>query len=163
MERTKRTRLGIVAGIAMLVAAPAAAASDNSIAGSAESDYNSLTAITAGAGDLAGSAESDYNSLTAITAGAGDLAGSAESDYNSLTAITAGADGSAATDAFGTVNSLVGSVEPVATPAAESAEGGFDWGDALIGALVATGLVLLAGGTARFVARSRHRMAGSHA
>jgi len=106
---------------------------------------------------MAPAATASYDSLNSIV-------GPSESGgYSSLTSITADPGGPPASDPYGTVNSLVGAIEPLAVPPAEVTASGFDWGDALIGALAAVALVFLAGAAARFVGRSRHSSAESHA
>jgi len=53
------------------------------------------------------------------------------------------------------LNSIVGGSEPPASLVEVRESSGFDWGDALVGALVTLALALMAFGSARLIAQRR--------
>jgi hypothetical protein len=111
-------------------------------------------------------ASQGYSSVTALT---GDPAAeqSNQSDtYSSVTSLTGdpATESSARPDGYSSVTALTGDPaanrSPQPSPSVdETDEGGFDWGDALIGALVGSGLLALAFVGARSVARHRRAAA----
>jgi hypothetical protein len=145
MTRTNAALISVAALLAVAFSAVPTAASEG---------YSSVTALT---GDPAapGSLESDgYSTVAGLT---GDPAADGNpvaepsvgsGEFSSVTALT----GDPA--ASGTVS------QPVQPPSVQVRyDGGFDWGDALIGALGACGIFALAFAGARTVARHRRATA----
>ena len=64
---------------------------------------------------------------------------------------------------YSSPNALVGDQRTPTSPVEVSASSGFDWGDALIGALAGTALMLLAFGAACLIGRSGRRTAATSA
>lgn len=135
MTRTKALRICLVTGLLMAVAATPAVAADG---------YSSPNAIT---GPVEVSQDRGYESVSALT-------GPAAQQPSTI-------DGRG--DGYSSPTALVGA-GPASSPVIEVTESsGFDWGDALIGALAATSLVLLAFGAARLASRSRRQTLESSA
>ena len=135
MTRTNAFRLWLATGLVAAFAATPAMASDG---------YESVSAIT---GPVEVTDDRGYESISAITGPVSEGPSSAASRG----------------DGYSSPAALVGA-EPTPTSLVEVRESnGFDWGDALIGALVATGLTLSALGGARLVGQSRRRPAESSA
>jgi hypothetical protein len=163
---TRTSSVLILALVTLGAAIAPAAASDS---------YRSINSITAGdAGEQGQSRSSDYTSLTAaVGADSSERSPvtSAYTDPSSLNAVLATApEGGPASAGSGngyrSVNAIVGGGSPQPSPTAvvEVPDGdGFDWLDALIGALIASGLTLMTLAAARSVARHRRATAESRA
>jgi hypothetical protein len=136
MTRTNPVLISVFAIVAMAFAAVPAAASDG---------YSSVTALT---GDPATERSNGSDISSSVTALTGDPAAEQSNQsgtYSSVTALT----GDPAAER-----------SPQPSPSVDvTDEGGFDWGDALIGALVGSGLLTLAFVGARSVARHRRAAA----
>jgi hypothetical protein len=98
--------------------------------------------------------------VNAIT---GPVQASDDRGYESINAVTGPVSDQPSSpvsrpDRYSSPNALVGD-QPTPTSLVEIREesSGFDWGDALIGALVGTALMLLAFGGARLIGQSRRR------
>jgi hypothetical protein len=154
MTRTDALRVWLITGLVTAFAATPALASGgyesaNAIAGSTQSSdddrgFGSVNAIT---GPVQTSDDRGYESINAVTGPVGD--------QPSSQVIRA--------DRYSSPNALVGA-DPTPTSLVEVRESsGFDWGDAMIGALVGTALMLVAIGGARLVEQSRRRTAESSA
>jgi hypothetical protein len=167
MKRTSSTLILILATLGAAIAAAPAAASDG---------YQSLNAITGyGNGEQVQPQPSDYTSVNAaLGAVSSDRSpvSSADSDPSSLNAVLAAAPegrpaSSGPDSGYRSLNAIVGADgQPVQSPppVVEVREGdGFDWFDALIGALIASGLTLMTLAAARTVARHRRATAESRA
>jgi hypothetical protein len=152
MTRTNALRLWLTAGLIAAVAAIPAMASGgyesvNATTGPTQSSdgdrgFESVNAI---AGPVPSSDDRSYESINAVAGPVSDQPSSLVSDGRG----------------YSSLNALVGD-EP--TPLVELREpDGFDWGDALTGALGGAALMLLAFGGARLVGRSRRRTAESSA
>jgi hypothetical protein len=144
MKRTSWIVISITA--AVMVMAPAASAASSS-------GYQSITAILGSDGNPAPPAaqERDYTSVAAVL-GAPPSARSndgGERDFTSISALVGGKDeprtaSPVEKSGYRSISSIVGPVE--LTPEQETAiarDSGFDWGDALVGAAVALGLVVI--------------------
>ena len=106
-----------------------------------------LESVNAITGPVQTSDDRGYESINAVTGPVGD--------QPSSQVIRA--------DRYSSPNALVGA-QPTPTSLVEVRESsGFDWGDAMIGALVGTALMLLAFGGARLIGRSGRRTAESSA
>ena len=153
MTRTNALRVWLTAGLIVAFAATPAIASDG---------YQSVNAIT---GPAQSSDDRGFESVNAIT---GPAPSSDDRGYESINAVTGPVSDQPSSlvsrgDAYSSPNALVGA-EPTPTSLVEIRESsGFDWGDALVGALVGTALMLLALGGARLVGQSRSRTAESSA
>ena len=138
----KRTNAGLLS-IAIVVAAMAITA------GSAMTSYGYVSTVSGGdSGSSATKSQPAGHSSINATLGSARSAPTAATDTAST---------------FGSVNSIVGAQPvPEQTTTVVRAGSGFDWGDALIGALVAFGLVLISVVTVREL-RRHGRIAESHA
>jgi hypothetical protein len=167
MTRTNSSLILILALLGATVAAVPAAGSDG---------YRSLNAITGdGSGEQSQSRSGDYTSLSAaISPDSSERSPvtSPDSDPSSLNAVLATSpEPSPASSGPGSdyrsLNAVVGaggSPQQSPPPVAEIRDGdGFDWFDALIGALIASGLTLMTLAAARSVARHRRATAESRA
>ena len=166
MTRSSSTLILILALLGAAVAAVPAAASDG---------YQSLIAITGD--DSGGQSQSQPNDYTAVNAALGPesrdslSAASATGDPSSVNAVLATPDGHPASSGPGngsrSLTSIVGSdglPHQSPPPAVEVRDDdGFGWFDALIGALIASGLTLITLAAARSVARHRRATAESRA
>jgi hypothetical protein len=149
MTRTNALRVWVVAAlVSAFAAAPALANYEQSSlnagtspAQSSDGDrgFESVNAIT---GPVQASDDRGYESINAVTGPVGEQPSSLASRP----------------DRYSSPNALVGD-QPAPTSLVEVRESssGFDWGDALIGALVGTALMLVASGAARLVSQSRRR------
>jgi hypothetical protein len=157
MTRTTVLRVWFIAGLVTAFAATPAIASE---------EYSSLNAVTGGQ-----SGSDSYRSLNSV---AGDesvasdspTVSSAPSSLNAILAESpsrAGDSRAIGGDGYRTVNSVVGDNEPPTSLVQVRESSGFDWGDALIGALVALALTLMAFGAARLIAQQRRTTAESQA
>ena len=163
---TRTSSVLILALVTLGAAIAPAAASDS---------YRSINSITGSDGGEQGqSRSSDYTSLNAALGADSSEPSpvtSAYTDPSSLNSVLATApEGGSASSGTGSdyrsVNSVVGGESPQPSPTAvvEVREGdGFDWFDALIGALIASGLMLMTLAAARSVARHRRATAESRA
>jgi hypothetical protein len=164
MTRSSSILILVLALLGAAIAAGPAGASDgygsiNSIVGGGSTDPRLTDASTINA--LIGADSTERSPVT-----------SASRDPTTLNAVLAtGPEGhhvspGPATD-YRSVNALVGdgeSQQPSPLPVVEVRPAdGFDWFDALTGALVASGLMLITLATARSVARRRHPVAESRA
>ena len=167
MTRTSSTLILVLALLGAAIAAVPAAASDG---------YRSLNAITGeGSGEQGRPESSDYTSLNAaLSPDSSERAPlvSLDSDPSSLNAVLATApEGRPASSGPGSdyrsLNAVVGPdglPQQSPPPVVEVREvDGFDWFDALIGALIASGLTLMTLAAARSVARHRRATAESRA
>jgi hypothetical protein len=166
MTRTSSTLILVLATLGAAIAAAPAMASD---------DYRSVSSITGGGdGEQAQQQPSDYTSLNAAVAADSTERSSvvsADSDPSSLKAVLAAApdrpaQSSGSGSGYRALNAVAGAdgLPQQSPPVAEDREGdGFDWFDALIGALIASGLMLMALAAARTVARHRRATAESRA
>jgi hypothetical protein len=136
MTRTNTFLISVVAMVAMAFAAAPAMASDG---------YSSVTALTGDPATERSGQPDGYGSVTALTGDPATERSARPDGYSSLTSITG--DPAAG-----------GSTQPSPSIDVRN-DGGFDWGDALIGALVASGLLGLAFVAARSVARHRRAAA----
>jgi hypothetical protein len=157
MTRTNAGLMWVVAIVASgFVAVPAAAADG----------YQSLNSVT-GTGADSGS----YQSLNAVTGSeaAPSDSQSASSTHSTANAILAdspagsSAPATASDDGYRTVSSVVGDQRPPSTLVEVRESSGFDWGDSLIGALVAVALMLMAGAAARLLSQQRRTASESRA
>jgi hypothetical protein len=164
MTRTNTILSLVLAMIVAAVAAAPAAAADG---------YRSVDSIVAGAGSQPGTPSADVSSNKQLFAGSSDRPSSpiAGSAYRSPDSIVATADprqpSAAPSGGQGYVDALARNpVPPQSSPVrvveARSAEG-FHWGDALIGALIASGLLLMTFAAARAFTRHRRMTAESSA
>jgi hypothetical protein len=137
MARTNALPVFLIAGlIAVLAATPGMASYGNN---------QPVTPIT----DPVQSSDRDrgYESVNAITGPVGETPAALVSRH----------------DGYSSPNALVGA-EPTPASSVEIRQAdGFDWGDALIGALVAIAMMLLALGGARVVGQARRRTVESSA
>jgi hypothetical protein len=167
MTRTNSSLILILALLGAAIAAVPAAASDG---------YRSLNAITGdGSGGQDQAQPNDYTSLNAAVSPASSERSpvvSADSDPSSLNAVLATApEGRPAFSGPGSgYRSLTATVgadglsQQSPPPVVEVRDGdGFDWFDALVGALIASGLTLLTLAAARSVVRHRRAIAESSA
>jgi len=166
MTRTSSTLILVVATLGAAIAAAPAMASD---------DYRSVSSITSGGnGEQAQPQPSDYSSLTAaVGADSSERSpvSSADSDPSSLNAVLAAApdrpvESPGSGSGYRSLNAVAGADGLVqqSPPVVEDRErDGFDWFDALIGALIASGLMLMTLAAARTVARHRRATAESRA
>jgi hypothetical protein len=163
MTRTNSALISVLAIVVMAFAAAPAMASDG---------YSSVTALTGDPGIQQSNSTGDYKTVSALT---GDQASnqSVQPDqqsaqpqgHSSVTALTGdpGTERSVQpAEGYSSLTAITGdrSPQPVPSPSIEAQdEGGFDWGDALIGALVASGLLGLTFAAASSVARHRRTAA----
>ena len=163
MTRKNTVLVSVFAMLAMAFAAAPAMASDG---------YSSVTALTANPGIEQSNATGDYRSVNAVT---GDQVSnqsvqpskqSAQSQaHSSVTALTGdpGTEQSVQpAEGHSSLTAITGDqpLQPISSPSINAGdEGGFDWGDALIGALVASGLLGMSFVGARSVARHRRAAA----
>jgi hypothetical protein len=163
MTRTNTVLISIFAMVAMAFAAASAMASGG---------YNSVNAITGDPGIEQSNSSGDHSTVNALT---GDRASQQSGQpakqalqplgYSSETALTGdpGTERSVQpAQGYSSLTAITGdrSPQPVSSPSIEAQdEGGFDWGDALIGALVASGLLGLTFAAASSVARHRRTAA----
>jgi hypothetical protein len=167
MTRTTSTLILVLASLGAAIAAVPAMASD---------DYRSVNAITGGGGgEQSQSPPDDYTALNAaVGAGSGERSpvSSAGGDPSSLNAVLATAPeerpaSSGPGSDYRSLNATVGAdglPQQLPPPVVEVRDGdGFDWFDALIGALIASGLTLMTLTAARSVARHRRATAESRA
>jgi hypothetical protein len=146
MTRTNAFRVWVLAGLITAFAAAPAVAADG---------YESVSSITGPT--QSSDRDRGVESLNAIT---GAVTATDDRGYESINAVTGPVSNQPSSlvsrgDGYSSPNALVGA-EPTPTSLVEVRESsGFDWGDALIGALVSLGLMLLAFGAARIVSRSR--------
>jgi hypothetical protein len=137
MTRRNSALISVLTVLAMAIAAVPAAAI---------TDYSSVNALTGDQTVQPYNRSKDYGSVTAISGGSSTAQPGQPTGFRSLNAITGSGTEAA----------------PQLPPSVQaSEESGFDWGDALIGALVASGLLSLAFVAARSVARHRRAAAGS--
>jgi hypothetical protein len=142
----------------------------------AMADYQSVGAITGGGnGEHAQTPPDDYTSLNAaVVAESRERSprSTADGDPSSLNAVLATApdrpvQASGSGGGYRSLNSIAsadGVPQQSPVPAVDVREGdGFDWFDALIGALIASGLMLMTLVAARTVARHRRATAESRA
>jgi hypothetical protein len=152
MTRTNAGLAWVVAILASAFVAVPAAAADG---------YESISAIT-GPGESSAQLPGEYESLSAISGPTETQ--SSPTGHSSLTAIVGADDQSAPVDRpheFSSLASLVGPDE-TPTPSVEVREAsGFDWGDALVGALAALALMAMAAGTVRLVGQQRRTVESS--
>jgi hypothetical protein len=163
MTRTNTTLISVLATVAMAFAAAPAIASDG---------YSSVNALTGDPGIKKSNSSGEYNSVNAVT---GDQTSNQSAQptkqsappqgYSSVTALT-GDPGSEQSvqppQAHSSLTAITGDqpLQPVSSSSISAEDGsGFDWGDALIGALVASGLLGLSFVGARSVARHRRAAA----
>jgi len=157
MTRTNAGLVWVVAIVASAFVAVPAAAADG---------YESLNSVTGKGPDSA-----SYQSLNSVT---GSEAAPSDSQSASTTHSTANAilaDGQAGSSAptsaseggYRTVSSVVGDQQPPSTLVEVRESSGFDWGDSLIGALVAIALMLMGGVAARLLSQQRRTAAESRA
>jgi hypothetical protein len=132
MTRTNSALISVLAILAVAFAATPALASES---------YSSVNALTGDQTVQPYGQSKDYSSANAITGGTSKDQTAQPNPYSTVNSITGGAG----TDVSPQPSRLVDVRE----------DGGFDWGDALIGALVASGLLGLAFVAARSVARHR--------
>jgi hypothetical protein len=167
MKRTTSALILVLALLGAAIAAVPAAASDG---------YRSINAITGDGSDEQGRPESsDYTSLNAAVGPDSRERSpltSTDSDPSSLNAVlaTAPAGGPASSGPRSDYRSLSaivgagGAPQQSPPPVVEGPESdGFDWFDALVGALIAVSLTLMTLATARTVARHRRATAESRA
>jgi hypothetical protein len=141
MTRTNSALISVLAIVVMAFAAAPAMASDG---------YSSVTALTGDPGSQQSNSTGNYNTVSALT---GDQASNQSVQPHQQSAQPQG---------HSSVTALTGdrSPQPVSSPSINTQDnGGFDWGDALIGALVASGLLGLAFVAASSVARHRRAAA----
>jgi hypothetical protein len=160
MTRKHSTLILVLATLGAALAATPAAASDQ---------YRSVNSVTGGsAGGASGAGE--FSSVNAVTGGgAGEQASS--SSFSSVNAaVGSGPSDPSPVFASGDYRSVNAIVGDAATPAASlqptittSGADGFDWLDALIGALIASSLLMVSLLAARSVARHRRPTAESAA
>jgi hypothetical protein len=108
-------------------------------------DYSSVTSLTGDPATERPSSSDGYSSVSSLTGDPATERPSSSDGYSSVTALT----GDPATDGIQSSSPSVNA----------QSESGFDWGDALIGAAVASGLLGLAFVGARSVARHRRAAA----
>ena len=148
MTRTNAVRVWVFAGLITAFGAAPAVASDG---------YESVSSITGPT--QSSDRDPGVESLNAIT---GPVTAADDRGYESINAVTGPVSHQPSSlvsrgDDYSSPNALVGA-EPTSASLVEVRESSaFDWGDALIGALVSFGLILLAFGAARIVSRSRQR------
>jgi hypothetical protein len=137
MTPTNKIIISVVAALALALPALPAAASDG---------YSSVNALTGDPGTEQSIPSDGYTSVNAVTGDSGKQQSLQPGGYSSVNAITgSGSDQSP---------------HSLPSPSVEvREESGFDWGDALIGALVASGLLAFAFVGARSVARHRRATA----
>jgi hypothetical protein len=135
-----RTHAALVSAVAILVIAFSA------VPAAASDGYRSLNSITASSDNVVAQPNSsDYRSVNSITGSSPSAADQpASSGYRSLTSIVGGSE----------------SPKPTSLAVDNPGGDGFDWFDALIGALTA-GLLVSALAAARSVARHRRATAES--
>jgi hypothetical protein len=154
MTRTNALRVWLLGGLIAVLAASPAMASDgyqsaNAITGPTQSSdgdrgFESVNAI---AGPVQSGDDRAYQSVNALT-------GPVNDEPSSLISSGAG---------YSSLNALVGA-DPTPSSFVEVRQSsGFDWTDALIGALVGTALMLVAFGGARLVGQARRRTMESRA
>jgi hypothetical protein len=160
MTRKHSTLILVLATLGAALAATPAAASDQ---------YRSVNSITGGSAGQ-GSGAGEFSSVNAVTGGSvGEQTGSG--GFSSVNAVV----GSGASDPspvfasgdYRSVNAIVGddgtpAISPQPAVATREADG-FDWLDALIGALIASGLLMTALLAARSMTRHRRPTAESAA
>jgi hypothetical protein len=156
MTRTNSTLISVLAIVAMAFAAAPAMASDG---------YSSVTALTGGPGTEQPTPSADHSSVNALTGDRGTEQSTPSGDNSSVTALT-GNSGTERSiqraEGYSSLTAITGNqpTQPVSSPSIEAQdEGGFDWSDALIGALVASGLLGLTFAAASSVARHRRTAA----
>jgi hypothetical protein len=165
MTRTSSTLILVVATLGAAIAAAPAMASD---------DYRSVSSITGGGNSEQAQPQPSYSSLTAaVGADSSERSpvSSADSDPSSLNAVLAAApdrpvQSPGSGSGYRSLNAVAGADGLVqqSPPVVEDRErDGFDWFDALIGALIASGLMLMTLAAARTVARHRRATAESRA
>jgi hypothetical protein len=163
MTRTNTVLISMFAMVAMAFGAASAMASG---------DYNSVNAITGDPGIEQSNSSADHSTVNALT---GDRASQQSGQpgkqavqplsYSSVTALTGdpGTERSVQpAEGYSSLTAITGNQppQPVSSPSINTQDdGGFDWGDALIGALVASGLLGLAFVAASSVARHRRAAA----
>jgi hypothetical protein len=157
MTRTNTVLISVLAMAMMGFAAAPTIASDG---------YSSVTALT---GDPATERSKGSDISSSVTALTGDPAAEQSTpsgDGSSVAALTGdpATERSAQSDGYSSVTALTGDPaagqSPQSSPSIEVRnESGFDWGDALIGGLIASGLLGLAFVAARSVARHRRAAA----
>jgi hypothetical protein len=167
MTRTSSTLILVLATLGAAIAAVPAMASD---------DYRSMNSITGGSsGDRGKAQPSDFTSVNAAvgpdSSGRSPVS-SADSDPSSLNAVLATAPGrpvqsSGSGSDYRSLTSIVGAdglPQQSPPPVVDDRKGdGFDWFDALIGALIVSGLTLTTLAAARTVERHRRATAESRA
>jgi hypothetical protein len=163
MTRTKAL-LALTAAMitTAFVASPAAGyESVNSITGTEPEapSYRSLNSVT-GSERAGGSSQTaaSFSSPNAILAASQQSPGDSPSSLNSILAESPPSPADSprfASDSYRTVSSVVGDNQPPTTLVEVRESSGFDWGDSLIGALVAVGLMLMAFGAARLLSQQR--------
>jgi hypothetical protein len=156
MTRTNAGLVWVVAIVASAFVAVPAAAADG---------YESLNSVTGNGQD---SAYQSLNSVTGSEAAPSDSqsASSTHSTPNAILAATpagSSAPSTAESSGYRTVSSVVGDEQPPSTLVEVRESSGFDWGDSLIGALVAIALMLMAGVAARLLSQQRRTAAESRA
>jgi hypothetical protein len=137
MTRTNTFLISVVAMVAMAFVAAPAMASDG---------YSSVSALTGDPAAPQSTSSDGYSSVTALTGDPATERSAQPDGYSSVASIT----GDPAADGV--------SPSPSISVDAQD-ESGFDWGDALIGGVVASGLLGLAFVGARSVARHRRATA----
>jgi hypothetical protein len=163
MTRTNTVLISIFAIVAMaLAAAPA----------TGYVGHSSVTALTGAPGIEQSNSTADYNTVNALTGDRPsnqpvqpDKQSAQPQGYASVTALTGDPGNERSVqlaDGYSSLTAITGDqpTQPVSSPTINAQDdGGFNWGDALIGALVASGLLGLT-----FVAASsvvRHRRAAA--
>jgi hypothetical protein len=136
MTRTNTFLISVVAMATMAFATAPAMASDG---------YSSVAALTGDPAAEQSTPSDGYSSVTALTGDPATERSVPPEGYSSVTSIT----GDPAADG----------IQPSPPAISAQDDGGFDWGDALIGAAVASGLLGLAFVGARSVARHRRATA----
>jgi hypothetical protein len=146
MLRTKALRASLLVSLVAALAAPSAMAGQ----------YDSLNSV---AGPTAtGDADRGVESLNAIT---GPAPSAADGGYQSVNAATGPAPVGGSPSAiahpgdFSSPNALVGADPAPASFVEATATAGFDWGDALVGALAGTALLLAGLGAFRVAGQLR--------
>jgi hypothetical protein len=166
MTRTSSTLILVLATLGAAIAAVPAMASD---------DYRSANSITGGSSEQDQAVPRDYTSVNAAvgpdSSGLSPVS-SADSDPSSLNAVLAisperPVQSSGSGGEYRSLNSIVAAdglpqQSPLSVVGVREGDG-FDWFDALIGALIASGLMLMTLAAARTVARHRRATAESRA
>jgi hypothetical protein len=157
MTRTNTVLISVLAIVAMAFAAVPAAASDG---------YSSVTALTGDPATEQSSHPGISSSVASLTGDPAAVPAAASDGYSSVAALTGdpATERSAQPDGYSSVTSITGDPAADAVPPSQPSinaqeEGGFDWGDALIGAAVASVMLALAFVGARSVARHRRATA----